>query len=99
MKNLYKYKNSFVESCYIQYYDSGIISILFDVKKRWLPYGRSDDLMYWFENEEGKIIYIPLTEKQLKFKKLPNDKYYLNYHNQEKDQIEFIYVPSNLMNQ
>ena len=97
MENLYQYENSFVESCYIEYYASGIISVLFDLRKRWLPYGRSSDLTYWFEDENGKIIDISLTEEQLKIKELPKDEFYLHYHSQEKDQVEFIYVPSNLM--
>lgn len=97
MENLYEYKNSFVESCYIEYHESGIISVLFDLRKRWLPFGRSSDLTYWFEDEEGKIVDISLTKEQLKIKELPEGEFYLHYHNQEKDQVEFIYVPSNLM--
>ncbi len=97
MKGLTEYKVGFVVSCYVEYYESGVVSVLFDVRKRWLPYSRGSDLTYSFEDEDGNDIHISLTEEQLKLPELPEDEFYMHYHNQEKDQIEYIYVPSKLL--
>lgn len=85
----------FVKKVILTEYSNGIITIFFELKKRWINYHRAADYIYEFKNEkESELLYIEELEEYFE-----NENY--NYNNYfrfsaiEKDEVTFLYLPIN----
>jgi len=93
-------KHEHVDNYYIEYYDSGIILLMFNTKERWCDYCRQGDHDFLIGNNckedeywDNYIIKIPKEELKLDWGK----EGYTVLEAQEKDQIYFYYVPFKLI--
>lgn len=88
----------YVESYFVEYYDSGIILLLFNTKHKWMDYHCKNS--HWYRiglNSDGfedESIQCKISKEELKF---VENRRYLRTECQEKDQISFYFIPFDLI--
>ena len=90
-------KSKYVEDYFIEEYECGMFSITFNLTDRWMKYHQFCDNQYIFGSEEG--------ENQEEFESkiqdieefLPKDKSYLPTVIQNKEQIQWYFIPYDLI--
>jgi len=92
-------KNSkYVESWYILENAEGIHTVLFNLTEKWMSYHRYNNTMYTFGEDledESQEEYESKIQKIPEF--LPEDIRYMCATVQEKDQVSFIFIPTDLL--
>jgi hypothetical protein len=92
----------YVENYFVEYYESGIILLLFNTKERWLNFHRYMDNLYRIgdpqeENESYESYKERMVEISIDILEIPSGKMFIKTSMQEKDQISFYFIPFELL--
>jgi len=84
-----------VKDYWVEKFNSGIYSLVFNTKKRWIEYHQADDSIYLFKDTSAEL---DDDWEEIEIEEfLPKETTYLHTVNQNKDQVEFYFIPFNLV--
>ena len=91
-------KSKYVESYWVQEYESGIFLLMFNTTERWIPFHRYSNDEYIFGADKDRETTKEWQSRiQTVEEFLPKEVSYLPTVFQEKDQISFYFIPYGLI--
>lgn len=91
-------KSKYVESYWVQEYESGIFILMFNTTKKWIPFHRYSNTQYEFGEQPKKETAEEWKDRVQDIEEfLPKGISYLPTVFQEKDQISFYFIPYDLI--